>query len=190
VVTYGIYGPPQPFIDKRPDPKVPELHLEFAENVIDAQSARWFVSESRKFLELKDYPPLLPRLFTLTDERNVYSRSTGTFLSGSSKDTMPINPLADLAGWNELWGNKNPTSLEGDPRFVGGDLRNKGREGKLVPSDFRLADGSPGKGRGQDGKDLGADVDRVGPSKPYEEWRKTPEYGEWQERMRAVLDGK
>jgi hypothetical protein len=30
-----------------------------------------------------------------------------------------------------------------------------------------------------DNKDLGADIDLVGPGPGYERWRKTPEYQEW-----------
>ena len=40
--------------------------------------------------------------------------------------------------------------------------------GGLTPADFRLAAGSPGKGAGPGGKDLGADVDQVGPGAAYE----------------------
>ena len=46
-----------------------------------------------------------------------------------------------------------------------------------------------GKGKGKDGKDLGADVDRVGPGKPYEEWKKTPEYKEWCTQIEKLLKG-
>jgi hypothetical protein len=32
---------------------------------------------------------------------------------------------------------------------------------------------------GKDGKDLGADVDLVGPGAAYKRWKKTPEYQQW-----------
>src|SRR5262249_38983073 len=38
---------------------------------------------------------------------------------------------------------------------------------------------SAGYRAGKDKKDLGADVDRVGPGKAYEAWKKTPEYQQW-----------
>ena len=49
----------------------------------------------------------------------------------------------------------------------------------LTPADFRLDKGSPGQGAGPGGKDLGADVDLVGPGAAYEKWKQTPEYQEW-----------
>jgi hypothetical protein len=48
-----------------------------------------------------------------------------------------------------------------------------------MPDDFRLREGSPGYRAGADGKDLGADVDLVGPGPAYERWKKTAEYQEW-----------
>jgi hypothetical protein len=191
VLPYGIYGPPQSFIDTRPDRQVPELHLEIVDNVIDSRwGSPWHVAEYKKYLELKDYPALLPRLLTLTDERNVYSHPKLPFLTLGSKEQERLNPIADLEGWNKLWGIKNPTSLEGEVSFVGGDLRKKGHEAQLVPADFRLAKGSPGQGALPGGKDIGADMDKVGPGKPYEEWKKTPEYQKWQKQTEAILKEK
>ena len=50
---------------------------------------------------------------------------------------------------------------------------------KLTPDDFRLRPDSAGYKAGKDGKDLGADVDLVGPGPAYERWKKTPEYQQW-----------
>ena len=50
---------------------------------------------------------------------------------------------------------------------------------KLTPEDFRLRPDSAGYRAGKDGKDLGADVDLVGPGPAYERWKKTPEYQQW-----------
>jgi WD40 repeat protein/serine/threonine protein kinase len=187
VLPYGIYGPPEAFIDKRPDPKVPELHLEIIDNVIDARwGSPWHVAESKKFLTLEDFPKLLPRFFTLTDERNVYSHPKDPFLTLGSKEQKWLDPIANLEGWNKLWGITKPTSLEGEVHFVGGDLRKKGREGQLVPADFGLGQG-PGKGAGPDGKDLGADVDKVGPGAPFEKWKKTAEFEEWKKKTDVLL---
>jgi hypothetical protein len=43
-------------------------------------------------------------------------------------------------------------------------------------TDFRLRPDSAGYRAGKDGKDLGADVDLVGPGSAYERWKKTPAY--------------
>jgi hypothetical protein len=106
-----------------------------------------------------------------------------------SQEQPWCDSVANLEGWNKLWGITKPTSLEGAARFEGGDLRKRGHEGQLVPANFRLAPGSPGKGK--DGKkDLGADVEKVGPGKPYEEWKKTPDYQQWRETTRLLLEKK
>ena len=73
-------------------------------------------------------------------------------------------------------------AIEGhEVRYQGGDLRAKllASPEKLTPEDFRLRPDSAGYRAGKDGKDLGADVDLVGPGKAYERWKKTPEYQQW-----------
>lgn len=42
---------------------------------------------------------------------------------------------------------------------------------RLTPADFRLAKGGPGRGAGPHGRDLDADVDKLGPGQPYEHWK-------------------
>jgi hypothetical protein len=49
----------------------------------------------------------------------------------------------------------------------------------LTFADFRLEKSSPGQGTGPDGKDLGADVDLIGPGPAYEKWKNTKEYQKW-----------
>src|SRR5262249_6837851 len=70
---------------------------------------------------------------------------------------------------------------EGAIRFQGGDLAAKAQTDatKLTADDFRLPPDSAGYRAGKDGKDLGADVDLVGPGAAYERWKKTPEYQKW-----------
>jgi hypothetical protein len=50
---------------------------------------------------------------------------------------------------------------------------------KLSAEDFRLRSDSAGYKAGKGGKDLGADVDLVGPGPAYERWKWTPEYQQW-----------
>jgi hypothetical protein len=49
----------------------------------------------------------------------------------------------------------------------------------VKPDDFRLRADSAGYKAGPDGKNLGADVDLVGPGAAYERWKQTPEYQQW-----------
>jgi hypothetical protein len=59
-----------------------------------------------------------------------------------------------LSDWEQFWGTENTGS----------------QESNTIPyqKDFRLADGSPGKGAGPGGKDIGADMDLVGPGEAYQ----------------------
>ena len=50
---------------------------------------------------------------------------------------------------------------------------------RVAPNGFRLRPDSAGYRAGKDGKDLGADVDLVGPGPAYERWKKMPEYQQW-----------
>ena len=49
----------------------------------------------------------------------------------------------------------------------------------LTPQDFRLRPDSDGYRAGPGGKDLGADVDLVGPGAAYERFRQSQAYGSW-----------
>jgi hypothetical protein len=71
--------------------------------------------------------------------------------------------------------------VKGRVFFQGGDLLAKAESApeKITPADFRLRPDSAGYQAGKDKKDLGADVDLVGPGKAYERWKKTPEYQQW-----------
>jgi hypothetical protein len=86
-----------------------------------------------------------------------------------------------LAGWKKVWGTAEEGSIEGKARFAGGDPLAKASSDllKMTPDDFRLRPDRAGYRAGPDGKDLGADVDLVGPGPAYERWKKTPEYQEW-----------
>src|SRR5262249_24356462 len=86
-----------------------------------------------------------------------------------------------LAEWSRFWGTEGADLLEGRVRYQGGELVGKleATPEKLTPDDVRLRPDSPGYRAGKDGKDLGADVDLVGPGPAYERWKKTPEYQQW-----------
>ena len=96
---------------------------------------------------------------------------------------------ADLAAWNRFWGLQNTGSTEGLVRFHGGDLNAKADANpeQLTPEDFRLRPDSAGYQAAPDGKDLGADIDLVGPGEAYERWKQTPEYQEWQKETRELM---
>ena len=79
----------------------------------------------------------------------------------------PIEPDADVR--------------EGSVRYQGGNLlaRLSTAPGQITPEDFHLRPDSAGYRAAKDGKDLGADMDLVGPGPAYERWKNTPEYQQW-----------
>ena len=72
--------------------------------------------------------------------------------------------------------------------YHGGNLASKLEMApqKITPEDFRLRPDSAGYRAGADGKDLGADVDLVGPGPAYERWKRTPEYQSWLKETGAI----
>src|SRR4029077_16011655 len=98
----------------------------------------------------------------------------------------PYHSLFSLAEWNKFWKIAKPTSQVGIPVYQGGDIFAKTPD-QLTPADFRLAKDTPGQGVLPGGKDIGADVDKVGPGKPYEDWKKTPDYQAWRKQTAALM---
>jgi hypothetical protein len=115
------------------------------------------------------------------DEHNLYVPDAG-------KVTWEVNYLAiephgpkNVADWKRFWKQPESGSVEGPVRYQGGNVLAKLSIGpdRVTPEDFRLRPDSAGYRAGKDGKDLGADVDLVGPGKAYERWKKTPDYQQW-----------
>jgi hypothetical protein len=162
------------------------LSLRVADNVSDCPT---FMTLS----DNPDVPPLAPaaalafvkQLVAYQEQRNTYSGG-GRLLEYVGKDwkapSPPDGTVKDLEAWQRLWGQQATTSRTGSMHFEGGaaaqyaNLNLNSRE--VTPADFRLRPDSAGYRAGKDGKDLGADVNLVGPS-AYERWKKTPAYQQW-----------
>ncbi len=121
------------------------------------------------------------RMLTWRDRDNVYA-GDGPILSwvfdeGATPPGTPNSP----ADWRRFWGAPDAACASGPVRYRGGNLFAKlaTTPAQLRPEDFRLRPDSAGYRAGKDGKDLGADVDLVGPGPAYERWQKTPEYQHW-----------
>src|SRR5262249_43287048 len=91
---------------------------------------------------------LLRRLVHRREGRNLYSLPGADFLSlaEEGQPMAPTRPRLKLADWKEFWGLAELDSLQGQARFVGGDVLSK-PPGELSPTDYRLKDGSPGQGK-------------------------------------------
>jgi hypothetical protein len=101
--------------------------------------------------------------------------SNGRFVFGSVEPTRPYRTLSE---WNDFWNQSNTGAIQGGVQFQGGDAALTAPL-TLEPDDFRLRPESAGYRAGPDGKDLGPDIDLVGPGAAYERWKKTPEYEQW-----------
>jgi hypothetical protein len=138
---------------------------------------------------LSKYQKLAGTLFQWEGDDNVFPLActcAGFYRDESNRLRKTQRPWTE---WKQRWGGKDRNVREGKVRYQGGDLltRAKGVPLNLNAEEFRLADGSPGKGAGPDGKDLGADVDLVGPGAAYERWKKTPAYQQWQKTVREFI---
>jgi len=166
----------------------PPIRLEFSSNV-----ARWDVTtRNGGFLFFHDHldngpftapqaEAFLQRLIRLDEKQNVYRTGTPMLRLMAHWQYLEGKRGRDLADWNRFWSQKDTGSVEGDIRFQGGDLVTRARTApeRLTAEDFRLRPDSAGYRTGKDGKDLGADVDLVGPGPAYERWKKYPEYQQW-----------
>ena len=115
-------------------------------------------------------------------QHNLYAEGEGWVAYSFTTATENAQRKVDaLAAWKKFWGSAETGSREGRARYKGGDVHTRmDREPEnLTPEDFRARSDSAARGAGVGGRDLGADVDLVGPGHAYERWQKTPEYQQW-----------
>src|SRR5262245_33797201 len=171
------------------------LHVALTENLIAGTNGVYCLGQNQEFkprLDAGGIEAWLPRRVKWNEGRNIYrpvkQYIAGRILgAGDQRDRkIPLSFGKDFADWNRFWGLKDSGSAEGDIRFLGGDLHAKALAdaAHLTPEDFRLRPESAGYRAGRDGKDIGADVDLVGPGPAYDRWTKTPEYRKWLEETR------
>jgi hypothetical protein len=135
--------------------------------------------QARAFLDQAEAEGILLRRIQWRGERNLFGAGGATIRWIASQKLEPPHGLKDIDEWNRFWGAVEVGSLEGRARFQGGSLLERTDLDQLTPDDFQLRPDSPGYRAGPDGKDLGADVDLLGPGAPYERWKTTPDYQEW-----------
>ena len=187
--TWGTKWSPLMLAQERPASVFPagadtkRIRWNAVANVFDAEQSVFNFDQAGDGVGRTAPPPaeaeaLLARMVNWQEEKNVYSVSGFLTWSVLIKPTGGLNTLAD---WNQFWKLTSTGSFEGRVRFQGGNLRARILAGpeSVGPADFRLQPDSPGYRAGKGGKDLGADVDLVGPGPAYERWKQTPEYQEW-----------
>ena len=118
---------------------------------------------------------LLKKLIRWQGRENLYGNKAQFLL-------LDQNPLiSNLKEWQQFWSSPEEKCLREIATFAGGDLLDLAARdpGEWRQATFALEAGGPGQGAGSGGKDLGANVDLVGPGKPYEEWKKPTSTEEW-----------
>jgi hypothetical protein len=157
------------------------LRVAAAGNVIVAGSAL-AVAVVEDVVPASDAEAILAKGVGWKGEGNLFSLS-GPFITiwTAEKLLTPTKPLIKLADWKQFWGSAESGSVTGKVRYRGGNLLAKlaAASKAVTPDDFRLRPDSAGYRAGKGGKDLGADVDLVGPGPAYERWKKTPDYQQW-----------
>ncbi len=159
------------------NPDLRPFRIDARENVLDADGVFALVLQSGQFQPEVDQP-LLPRCLAWNESKNLYTSGLLYLCRHADKYVEVIKRLDD---WQGYWGLKDTGSLHGRLRYQGGNVRamKASAPEKLAAADFRLRPDSDGQGAGPNGRDLGADVDKVGPGKAYEAWKKTPAYPKW-----------
>jgi hypothetical protein len=119
-----------------------------------------------------------------SEQRNLYLKGRPLLYISSGTRPSPlatVRPRMTLAEWNRFWKIADTTSIVGEIHFVGDKLtaNQAVRTDNLAPESFRLRPDSAGYRAAADGKDLGPDIDLVGPGAAYERWKKTPAYQQW-----------
>jgi hypothetical protein len=173
--------------------------IDVSENVFDATDAsfrvlsvltgpEWIHKDARP-MSAEEARRLLLRVMAWREQRNLYDIDM-TFLAILHKGKNARNPnlgftevplpgCQTLADWKRTWKAGDSGSMQGVIRYQGDELWDKITSARIIPGDFRLRPDSDGYRAGKDGKDLGADVDLVGPGPAYERWKKTSDYQQW-----------
>jgi hypothetical protein len=147
-----------------------------------------------QYQPVKTLPPLeaqefVARMLGWQGERNLYAVAHDFLrLTVNGEFSEPPEGIKSVAGWRRFWGTPEADSIEGRVLFQGGNLAARLQDSPetLTPEDFRLRPDSAGYQASPDGKDLGADIDFVGPGAAYERWKQTPDYEQWLKETRQV----
>jgi serine/threonine protein kinase len=187
LLEYWLWTPIQ---DALAQVKDPAFRIEAKANLFDTPGhvLDFKQIDQSKPLTAKEAETALPRLISWRERRNIYPAKPHQLLLLSSAGCgevlrVPASPsgVGTTAEWGRYWGDDKNDAVPGMLRYQGGNVgsRAKSDPEQIRPTDFRLRNDSAGKDASVDGRDLGADVDLVGPGPAYERWKKTSEYPRW-----------
>jgi hypothetical protein len=190
-VPFGIGTVPE-FVTSGSRPEAKRFRVEAENNIFAVTESPFLALPHAK--EWREKPLAAGAIKTLVadlvewrDRRNLYPPTVPFMMQQRPLPTGwgPLEPLVgsdQLAEWRKFAG-PDAATLCGAARFAGGDVGAQASPRaipeRVLPKHFRLLPQSPGSRAGKDGRDLGADVDLVGPGEAYERWKKTPEYQQW-----------
>jgi hypothetical protein len=127
-----------------------------------------------KFDEQKEYF----RFLSWSEHRNLYPKN-GTHLrygfQVDEEERKYVTTVKTLSAWKKRWGLGNTGSLVADAQFA--------------DTDYHLKPSSLGKGAGTGGKDLGCNINILGPGQGYEQWQKTSDFEAWRNRTQQAIRG-
>jgi len=193
-------GPPG-FPDAKPTGSQARLTVDAAENVLD-------------FYQLLAAPPAESPSTQLVwkGRRNVFAVEKEFIVSFRSLIVRPGDgqPVVgrSLADWSEFFGGTDRDSVLARIDYPGGSrLQQPLMHGlpiphhgpgpapdldslTIAPEDFRIVSVETEDGSTLSPEEMaqrGADLSRVGPGKPYDVWRQTPEYQQWRDRIRRAM---
>jgi hypothetical protein len=167
---------------------VKPIRIQASENLFDATQAVLRFEQSSGFLQSNRRLSVAEMESVLRARVGWHGKHNGfpvlaRFLdpTAEGRSLRPTRPSRTVADWNAFWELEDTQCVHGPFRYVRGNLLERARFApeSLEPGDYRLRPDSAGHQAGADGKDLGADVDIVGPGLAYERWKKTPQYQDW-----------
>jgi hypothetical protein len=164
------------------NPQRQPITIDLSSNILQAKNLIWLHQlTNENAIEPVKAEAAFRLLSDWREHQNLDSLS-GVYLTSKVAEEEPdADRFQNRTEWDRFWGSDHTGAQEGQVRYQGGNLlaRLAREPEKLGPEDFRLRPDSAGYRAGDDGKDLGADIDLVGPGPAYDRWQKTPAYQQW-----------
>jgi Protein kinase domain len=179
-IEFRTYYPTQP---ATPD----SLSVLASENVIDNAGPAVVLNQFQdQPLSPADGQALFHRVLSWKGSRNLFKK--GGEIGRFAHKFQPLQggqPVKTLEEWLQFWGPGSENDSSAAAITFRGEATKLGPQALLGA--FALQANNPGWRAGPAGKDIGADVDIVGPGAPYERWKNKKEYQEWLRKTRSIM---
>jgi uncharacterized protein (TIGR03067 family) len=180
-IDYSLWGGKLD-LSKRKQP----LEIDVSENAVEASNLLVCAYNAEHYPAAKQILELLPQAIRWRDHNNRYAVQNALLGHyGARPFTESLVNWRTLAEWEAYWHLTDIKSTITEALSFAGDKKEANLRSKLTktpeqfsPTEFRLAKGGDGQG-----KEVGADVDLVGPGTAYERWKQTPAYPAWRDAL-------